>query len=138
MILMVDGAGFNIQNIGPKISYDNDQITNFIPANLKFGTGFDFILDDYNKVGLNVEFSKLLVPTPQVGYNGSNYTGTDVNNDGVIDNTDFDLATQEYKSIGWVSGIFKSFGCPEGIKKNGRLPMPLGQNIRIKIHSHCV
>jgi hypothetical protein len=50
-------AGFNIQNIGPKISYDNDQInTNFIPANLKFGTGFDFILDDYNKVGLNVEF----------------------------------------------------------------------------------
>jgi hypothetical protein len=43
-----------------------------------------------------------------VGYNGSNYTGTDVNNDGVIDNTDFDLATQEYKSIGWVSGIFKS------------------------------
>jgi hypothetical protein len=49
------------------------------------------------------------VPTPQVAYNGSNYTGTDVNNDGVIDNTDFDLATQEYKSIGWVSGIFKSF-----------------------------
>jgi hypothetical protein len=34
----------NIQNIGPKISYDNDQINNnFIPANLKLG-GFDFIL----------------------------------------------------------------------------------------------
>ena len=104
-------AGFNIQNLGPKISYDNDQInTNFIPANLKLGTGFDFILDDYNKVALNVEFSKLLVPTPQVGYNGTTYTGTDVNNDGRIDATDFDLATQEYKSIGWVSGIFKSFG----------------------------
>jgi hypothetical protein len=37
-------AGFNIQNIRSKISYDNDQInTNFIPANLKLG-GFDFIL----------------------------------------------------------------------------------------------
>jgi hypothetical protein len=89
-------------------------------TNLKFGTGFDFILDDYNKVGLNVEFSKLLVPTPQVGYNGSNYTGTDVNNDGVIDNTDFDLATQEYKSIGWVSGIFKSFGdAQKALRKMG-------------------
>ena len=112
-------AGFNIQNLGPKISYDNDQInTNFIPANLKLGTGFDFILDDYNKVALNVEFSKLLVPTPQVGYNGTTYTGTDVNNDGRIDATDFDLATQEYKSIGWVSGIFKSFGdAPQGIKE---------------------
>jgi hypothetical protein len=78
------------------------------------------------------------VPTPQVGYNGSNYTGTDVNNDGVIDNTDFDLATQ-YKSIGWVSGIFKSFEMHQKAKKKlRRLPMPLGQNIRIKIHSHRV
>jgi hypothetical protein len=40
--LMVDGAGFNLQKLRTKISYDNDQIsTNFIPANLKLGTGFD-------------------------------------------------------------------------------------------------
>jgi hypothetical protein len=39
--------------------------TNFLPANLKVGTGFDFILDDYNKVAVNLEFNKLLVPTPQ-------------------------------------------------------------------------
>ncbi len=59
-------AGFNIQNLGPKISYDNTEFSNnFLPANLKVGTGFDFILDDYNKVALNVEFNKLLVPTPQ-------------------------------------------------------------------------
>jgi hypothetical protein len=43
-------AGFNMQNLGPKISYDNDQIsTNFIPANLKVGTGFDFILTNITK-----------------------------------------------------------------------------------------
>jgi hypothetical protein len=42
-------AGF-IQNLGPKISYDNDDFNNnFIPANLKIGTGFDFILDDFNR-----------------------------------------------------------------------------------------
>jgi hypothetical protein len=36
-------AGFNIQNLGPKISYDNDQIsTNFIPANLKSRNRFWF------------------------------------------------------------------------------------------------
>jgi hypothetical protein len=36
MNLMDDGAGFNIQNLGPKISYDNNDIsTNFLPANLK-------------------------------------------------------------------------------------------------------
>ncbi len=114
-------AGFNIQNLGPKISYDNDQLnTNFIPANLKLGTGFDFILDDYNKVGINVELNKLLVPTPLVGYSGSgsNFTGSDLNNDGTVDRTDFDLATQDYNSIGWVSGIFKSFGdAPNGLKE---------------------
>ena len=58
-------AGFNMQNLGPKISYDNDDLSsNFLPANLRLGGGFDFILDDYNKVALSVEFTKLLVPTP--------------------------------------------------------------------------
>jgi len=32
---------------------------------MRLGGGFDFILDEYNKVALNVEFAKLLVPTPQ-------------------------------------------------------------------------
>lgn len=97
-------AGFNFQNLGPKLSYDNDEISaNFLPANLKFGTGFDFILDDYNKLGLNLELNKLLVPTPK-----------DFNGDGTIDNSDND----QYKKIGWVSGIFKSFGdAPDGFKE---------------------
>ena len=58
--------GFNFQNLGPKISYDNDEFsTNFLPANLRLGGGFDFILDEYNRVSTSVEFAKLLVPTPQ-------------------------------------------------------------------------
>lgn len=97
-------AGFNVQNLGPKISYDNDEISNnFLPANLKVGTGFDFIFDDSNKVSLNLEFNKLLVPTPR-----------DFNGDGEIDGAD----REEYKKIGWVSGIFKSFGdAPDGFKE---------------------
>ncbi|RVT75724.1 type IX secretion system outer membrane channel protein PorV [Flavobacterium sufflavum] len=112
-------AGFNIQNLGPKISYDNDEIsTNFLPANLKLGTGFDFILDDYNKLGLNLELSKLLVPTPKVDYTNGTYNGTDMNGDGVIDNTDYNLATAEYRKTGWFSGVFKSLGdAPDGFSE---------------------
>ncbi len=104
-------AGFNVQNLGPKISYDNDEIsTNFLPANLKLGTGFDFILDTDNKIALNLEFNKLLVPTPEYGI--------DLNGDNVIDNEDNTIATDNYRSIGWVSGVFKSLGdAPDGFSE---------------------
>jgi hypothetical protein len=110
-------GGFNMQNLGPKISYDNDLLSsNFLPANLRLGAGFDFILDDYNTIGVNVEFAKLLVPTPP----GSG-TPIDLNGDG--DYTDPGETSQaaadtklynDYKNIGWVSGIFKSFGDAPG------------------------
>lgn len=100
-------AGFNIQNLGPKISYDNDILNNnFLPANLKVGTGFDFILDDYNKVAVNVEFNKLLVPTPQ---------DPDLNGDGNVTSEESNQNKDNYRSIGWTSGVFKSFGdAPDG------------------------
>ena len=106
--------GFNLQNLGPKISYDsevsNEINANFLPAQMKFGGSFDFIFDDYNKVTASVEFNKLLVPTPQV--DSSNIY--DYNNDGTADNQDLTDANADYKKIGWVSGIFKSFGDSPG------------------------
>ncbi|MFV8347110.1 type IX secretion system outer membrane channel protein PorV [Flavobacterium sp. ZB4P13] len=103
-------AGFNIQNLGPKISYDNDDFNNnFLPANLKIGTGFDFILDDYNKVAVNVEFNKLLVPTPQ---------DPDLNGDGTVTSEERNQNNQNYRAIGWTSGVFKSFGdAPDGFSE---------------------
>lgn len=99
-------AGFNIQNLGPKISYDNTQYnSNFLPANLKVGTGFDFILDDYNKVGVSVEFAKLLVPTPQ---------NPDLNGDGTITPEERAQNLTNYRSIGWLPGVFQSFGDAPG------------------------
>lgn len=110
-------AGINMQNLGQKISYDNDDLSsNFLPANLRLGGGFDFILDDYNKVGVSVEFAKLMVPTPP-----GPGTPVDLNGDG--DYTDpGEISQQEandanyrnYNNIGWVSGIFKSFGDAPG------------------------
>lgn len=93
-------AGANFSNIGPKIKYDEGGQENFIPTNLKLGTGFDFILDPSNRIGAYIEFNKLLVPTPR-----------DFNGDGEINAED----NQEYNSIGAIEGIFKSFGdAPDG------------------------
>jgi hypothetical protein len=108
-------GGFNLQNMGPKINYDNDDNdlnSNFLPANLRLGGGFDFIFDEYNKIALNVEVTKLMVPTPP------KLRSQDVNGDGVIDGQDDAILLNDYRSIGWVSGMFKSFGdAPDGFRE---------------------
>ena len=110
-------AGFNMQNLGQKISYDNDELSsNFLPANLRLGGGFDFIFDDDNKLALSIEFTKLLVPTPP-----GPGTPVDANGDGDYDDPG-DISQEQanaanfknYKDINWVSGIFKSFGDAPG------------------------
>ncbi|VXB41984.1 conserved exported hypothetical protein [Flavobacterium sp. 9R] len=96
-------GGFNFQNLGPKINYDlteSEESTNFLPSNLKIGGGFDFILDEYNKIGVNLEFNKLLVPTPQ-------FESTDTTDETI-------QKREDYRKIGWASGIFKSFGDAPG------------------------
>ena len=105
--------GFNFQNLGPKINYDanvSDINANFLPAQMKLGGSFDFIFDDYNKITTSLEFSKLLVPTPQV--DSSNLY--DYNQDGATNTQDIRDANADYKKIGWVSGIFKSFNDAPG------------------------
>ena len=115
-------AGFNFQNLGPKITYDAaasnvDDSANFLPANLRLGGGFDFILDEYNKVSVNVEFAKLLVPTPQIP------VPVDLNGDGdTTDPNEIEAAraknNRDYRNIGWTSGIFKSFNdAPDGFSE---------------------
>jgi hypothetical protein len=92
-------GGFNISNIGPKIKYDEVGQENFLPTKLGLGAGFDFILDQYNTIGANLELNKLLVPTPK-----------DFNGDGVLDAEDAD----QYNDIGFISGMFSSFGDAPG------------------------
>lgn len=103
-------AGFNFQNLGPKISYDNEDLSsNFLPSNLKIGSGFDFIFDDQNKISINIEFNKLLVPSPQ---------NSDLNEDETVTLEEATQNFRNYRNIGWVSGLFQSFGdAPNGFKE---------------------
>lgn len=108
--------GFNFQNLGPKINYDNatiaDKTANFLPANLKLGGSYDFAFDEYSKFTISLELDKLLVPTPQIP------VAIDLNNDGVIsaqEEVDAKVKTNKnYQAISWTSGIFKSFNDAPG------------------------
>ena len=63
----IDGrirGGAIIQNLGPKIKYDESGSETFLPTNLRLGGGFDFLLDQYNTVSVTAEVTKMLVPTP--------------------------------------------------------------------------
>lgn len=98
--------GFNISNIGTKISYDSGATNQFLPTKLAIGTGLLYPLDDYNEIGVYVDISKYLVPSePQM-------TGT----------TDEDIqayndAVDEYNTMSPITGMFKSFGdSPLGFK----------------------
>lgn len=59
-------AGICISNIGNKISYSTSINKDFIPINLRLGAGINVKADDYNRIGFQLEFDKLLVPTPPV------------------------------------------------------------------------
>ena len=60
-------AGAAITNIGTKMSYSafEDQ-KDFIPTTLRLGTAIKFNFHPKNTLSLNLEFSKLLVPSPPV------------------------------------------------------------------------
>lgn len=59
------GLGFNMSNIGGKISYDGGNTNYFLPANLRVGTSVKMPFDDYNALTLSADVNKLLVPSPR-------------------------------------------------------------------------
>ncbi|MBO4804398.1 MAG: type IX secretion system outer membrane channel protein PorV [Muribaculaceae bacterium] len=88
--------GFNVSNIGSKVSYNKGNDPAYLPANLKLGTAFTFPLADYNNLTLAFDANKLLVPAkPRL----ADYE----------DNLAYDDALQEWKDKSSISGIFDSF-----------------------------
>ena len=121
----IDGrirGGAIIQNLGPKIKYDESGSETFIPTNLKLGGGFDFLLDQYNTVSVTAEVSKMLVPTPPIL--GREYNYSDINENGVYDDgvdelgelvsTDNIIYQGQNTDVDFMSGIFQSFSDAPG------------------------
>ncbi|MCK5400203.1 MAG: type IX secretion system outer membrane channel protein PorV [Flavobacteriaceae bacterium] len=113
-------GGFAIQNLGPKIKYDDAGRENFLPTTLRLGGGFDFMFDEFNKLAVTLEVAKLLVPTPPIL--GVEVEFEDLNGNGVYDEADDNLISEtdnviiegQDPDVNFLSGVFQSFGDAPG------------------------
>jgi len=102
------GLGYNISNIGTKVSYDNGENSTFLPTNLRIGASLLYPLDDYNTIAINADVNKYLIPTPPVKKVGMTPEEEAIYND----------AKRVYDATTPISGIFKSFSdAPGGFKE---------------------
>lgn len=92
--------GFNIKNIGTKLTYSNGSLSRYIPTNMVLGTGILYPFDEYNALSFNVEANKLLVPTPP-RKNPSNPEA-------------YEKAANDYYNKSSIAGIFSSFADAPG------------------------
>lgn len=98
------GLGFNITNVGTKISMDDGLNDYFLPANLRLGASLTYPLDDYNTLAFNVDLNKLLVPSRPRQEDGE-------------DDDVYAKRVDDVRKSSAISGIFKSFSdSPDGFK----------------------
>ena len=111
--------GWNISNIGTKVSYNGGENPAFLPTNLRIGTSFTFPLADYHNLSLNLDFNKLLVPARP---RESDYA------DDADGQREYLKALEDWENMSPISGIFKSFSdAPGGFKEELReITMSLG------------
>ncbi len=102
--------GFDISNIGTKVSYDHGANNAFLPTNLRLGTNFMFPLADYNTLSFGLDLNKLLVPTKP--------RAKDYQMETAEGQAEYQEALDKWESMSGVSGIFKSFtDAPGGFKE---------------------
>lgn len=102
--------GWDISNIGSKVSYDRGANPAFLPTNLRIGTSFMFPLADYHTLAISLDLNKLLVPTRP---RQKDYTKIE---DGVEvpDQEAWQRAYQDWQDMSPITGIFKSFNDAPG------------------------
>lgn len=94
-------SGFNISNVGTKISFDGGNTEQFLPTNLKLGTGLLYPVDDYNQFGVYLDLNKYLVPVKPVKLDGE-------------DQIVYEERVEKWEKTGFFTGIFKSFSDAPG------------------------
>lgn len=103
------GLGFNISNLGTKISYDKNNTSNFLPTNLRLGVSYLLPFDAYNRITINADVNKLLVPSRKSkfteGFNAD-------------DPSTWTMSEKQYSDLGVMKGIGYSFcDAPGGFKE---------------------
>jgi len=93
--------GFNISNIGTKISTNGDTRNDFIPTNLRIGASLMYPVNDVSTLSFSADINKYLVPTPPVKKDDET-------------NEEFQDRVTKYRDTNPISGIFKSFGDAPG------------------------
>ena len=102
--------GFNISNVGTKVSYDHGANYAYLPTNLRLGCNFMFPLADYHNVGIGLDLNKLMVPTKprRSDYDMDTTEGQDA----------YNAAEEKWQTMSPITGIFKSFNdAPGGFKE---------------------
>lgn len=131
------GVGINISNIGPKVTYvDNDQ-ADPLPTNLRLGLAYDIYQSEYNNLTITADFSKLLVKRRDNGVSDPVYKGIFTSFGGGIDNVMKSIQSSvgaEYwygnpKLIGLRGGFFY-----EDPDKGKRKFITLGASIRYSMY----
>ena len=131
------GVGINISNIGPKVTYvDNDQ-ADPLPTNLRLGLAYDIYQSEYNNLTITADFSKLLVKSRDNGVSDPVYKGIFTSFGGGIDNVMKSIQSSvgaEYwygnpKLIGLRGGFFY-----EDPDKGKRKFITLGASIRYSMY----
>ena len=104
--------GWNLSNIGSKVSYDGGENPAFLPTNLKIGTNFTFPLADYHNLSIGLDLNKLLVPTRPRRIDFA---------DDVEGEEEYINKLEDWKNMSSITGIFKSFtDAPGGFKEELR------------------
>ncbi|MBF0760119.1 type IX secretion system outer membrane channel protein PorV [Dysgonomonas mossii] len=93
--------GFNISNIGTKISTNGDSRNEFLPTNLRLGASLMYPINEVSTISFSADLNKYLVPTPPVKKEGET-------------NDEFSKRMADYRDINPIAGIFKSFGDAPG------------------------
>lgn len=89
-------GGFAVQNLGPRLDYTgDDESRSYLPTMARIGAGYDLFIDDLNRVGVNLEASKLLVAGPD--------------------------ASGDVPNVGVIEGIGKSFSNKKSMMFSGAL-----------------
>jgi hypothetical protein len=94
-------GGLNISNIGTKITYDGGTTNQFLPTNLRIGTGLLMPLDEFNQLGIYFDLNKYLVPVKPVRRSGE-------------EDEAYEKRYDEYNTMNPITAMFKSFSDAPG------------------------